>query len=94
MGEHRLKGLETDTALYELLPASLNERKFPLYGSASNNPESKKMDEELKKIRQENEQLQAKLAGIQSELKQLESSAGSILVKLSKTGESGNNFYF
>lgn len=96
MGEHKLKGLETTTALYEILPGSLQERNFPIYGVTQIHQENKKLDQELEKIKQENMELQNKLHGLQTELQTLENSAIQILSTMTQTqddSERGNLFF-
>lgn len=96
MGFHRLKGLEKDTRIIEILPSSLKTRNFPMYGASSQPQEhSKKLSEKIEAISQENNQLRSKLSSIQNEFNEQKKLASILLEKLKnlqKNASQGNFF--
>lgn len=83
MGFHRLKGLETDTRIIEILPSSLKARNFPIYGASSQPLErSKKLSEKVDFITEENKKLRSQLSSIQNEFNEQKKAASLLLEKL------------
>lgn len=72
MGSHRLKGLQTDTQLYQILPSSLTKRIFPKYGEKSEIEESPQsnLQCEMDKLAKENEELKEKMEIMEGEVKE------------------------
>ena len=75
LGFHKLKGLQTDTQLYQLLPVSLNKRKFPLYieeknepSNTSSNPEEISL--EIEALVQENQNLKKKIVEMETTVRE------------------------
>lgn len=83
MGFHRLKGLDTDTRIIEVLPASLKARNFPMYGASVQSQEkSKKLSERTEEINKESAELSTKLKSIQTDFDEQKKSAKTLQEKL------------
>ena len=70
MGQHRLKGLQTDTQLYQILPNCLTGRKFPEYGvteQVEDKPDITSLEAEMEQLSKENEQLKEKMSSLEAE---------------------------
>ena len=70
MGQHRLKGLQSDTQLYQILPNVLTARKFPEYGAKAEEEvteEKQSLEVEMEQLAKENEELKEKMNTLEAE---------------------------
>merc|ERR1712137_486607 len=69
MGQHRLKGLQTDTQLFQILPKSLAGRIFPEYGVKPELEVEQSLQSEMELLVKENTALKTKLSTTEQEAK-------------------------
>jgi len=70
MGTHRLKGLQSDTHLYQILPSALVLRTFPSYGAKPDEPEEtapKSLETEIDQLVKENDELRTKIEQLETD---------------------------
>ena len=65
LGSHRLKGLNRDTQLLQLMPRELEERVFPEIGKAKESEEkNKSLQRQLEELNEKNSKLVGQLEAI------------------------------
>ena len=85
MGSHRLKELQSDTELFQLLPVSLTKRRFPVYGGAK--PEEIEESESARGLEAEMDQLAKENGDLKSKMEKLESDAQEAIEKADELGK-------
>lgn len=92
LGMHKLKGLDTDTSVRQLLPASLKERTFPPNNPKKQEETEKKPENNIRQsvsvIQEENNALLLKLEALQTQFEDLKTSAGALVDKVKVLKES------
>eukprot|EP01091_Cochliopodium_minus_P000267 TRINITY_DN1027_c0_g1_i13.p1 TRINITY_DN1027_c0_g1~~TRINITY_DN1027_c0_g1_i13.p1 ORF type:complete len:553 (-),score=212.61 TRINITY_DN1027_c0_g1_i13:761-2197(-) len=61
LGTHRMKGLNRDTHIFQLMPNELEERKFPEIGVGAQEEKSKDLKSQLENLNKQNDQLMDRL---------------------------------